>query len=130
MLRNFLKIIMLRSEIHFIDLKPSRSFCENFASQTGEVIDERRTNGVFPIDGACPHRRFQELRRRYDGHYKVQNFSCWDQYLAMAFAQLTYREGLRDIEACLKSQQQKLYHMGFWSRVCRSTLADANEIRN
>jgi hypothetical protein len=73
---------------------------------------------------------FRSCACRYDGHYKVQNFSCWDQYLAMAFAQLTYREGLRDIEACLKSQQQKLYHMGFWSRVCRSTLADANEIRN
>ena len=57
----------------------------------------------------------------------TRGFSCWDQYLAMAFAQLTYRESLRDIEACLRSMSGKLYHMGFRGKVARSTLADANE---
>ena len=64
---------------------------------------------------------------RYRGDYKWRGFSCWDQFLCLAFAQLTYRESLRDIEACLRSVQPKLYHMGFRGRVSRSTLADANE---
>jgi len=74
-----------------------------------------------------PHKEFQKCVTRYrgDGHWR--GFSCWDQYLAMAFAQLTYRESLRDIEACLRSVGGKLYHMGFRSKVARSTLADANE---
>jgi hypothetical protein len=67
---------------------------------------------------------------RYGGAHKVKSFSCLDQYLSMAFAQLTYRESLRDIEACLRAQQSKLYHMGIKSRVSRSTLADANENRD
>jgi len=67
---------------------------------------------------------------RYDGEHKVKSFSCLDQYLCMAFAQLTYRESLRDIEACLRAQESKLYHMGIHSRVSRSTLADANESRD
>ncbi len=73
------------------------------------------------------------LRRcveRYRGHYKVQSFSCLDQYRCMAFAQLTYRESLRDIEACLRAQHAKLYHMGIRGHVSRSTLADANEKRD
>jgi transposase len=64
---------------------------------------------------------------RYDGDDHHRSLSCWDQYLAMAFAQFTYRESLRDIEACLRSMSGKLYHMGFRSRIARSTLADANE---
>jgi hypothetical protein len=64
---------------------------------------------------------------RYGGDARPRGFSCWDQYLSMAFAQLTYRDGLRDIEACLRSLGEKLYHMGFHGRVSRSTLADANE---
>jgi hypothetical protein len=67
---------------------------------------------------------------RYRGDYQQKSFSGWDQYLAMAFAQLTYRESLRDIEACLRSMSSKLYHMGFRSRVARSTLAEANESRD
>jgi hypothetical protein len=67
---------------------------------------------------------------RYRGDYQQKAFSCWDQYLAMAFAQLTYRDSLRDIEACLRSMQGKLYHMGFRGKVARSTLADANESRD
>jgi len=70
---------------------------------------------------------FQKCVTRYDGEYKTSRFSCWDQYLCMAFAQLTYRESLRDIEACLRALQPKLYHVGIRARVARSTLADANE---
>ena len=67
-----------------------------------------------------PHREFQKCVARYGGDRYLKNFSCWDQYLAMAFAQLTYRESLRDIEACLRSISGKLYHMGFRGKVARS----------
>jgi transposase len=77
-----------------------------------------------------PHKEFQKCVARYNGDYSLKSFSCWNQFLAMAFAQLTYRESLRDIEACLRSLQSKLYHMGFRSKVSRSTLADANELRD
>jgi transposase len=73
------------------------------------------------------HIEFQKCVSRYDGDSHHRSLSCWDQYLAMGFAQLTYRESLRDIEACLSSMSGKLYHMGFRSRIARSTLADANE---
>jgi transposase len=74
-----------------------------------------------------PHKEFQKCVARYRGDANPRGFTCWDQYLAMAFAQLTYRESLRDIEACLGAMQGKLYHMGFRGRVARSTLADAND---
>jgi hypothetical protein len=77
-----------------------------------------------------PLTTFRRCVARYDGEHKVKSFSCLDQYLCMAFAQLTYRESLRDIEACLRAQADKLYHMGIRSRVSRSTLADANEVRD
>src|ERR1700735_4738238 len=77
-----------------------------------------------------PHEQFQKCVDRYGGGRYLKNLSCWDQYLAMAFAQLTYRESLRDIEACLGSIGSKLYHMGFRGKVARSTLADANESRD
>jgi len=77
-----------------------------------------------------PMHTFRRCIQRYRGHYKMQRFSCRDQYLCMAFAQLTYRESLRDIEACLRAQHSKLYHMGIRARVSRSTLADANEKRD
>jgi hypothetical protein len=70
---------------------------------------------------------FQKCVARYRGDSHGRGFSCWDQYLAMAFAQLTYRESLRDIEVCLRSMSGKLYHVGFRGQVSRSTLADANE---
>jgi len=66
---------------------------------------------------------------RYGGDYKVRRFSCWDQFLGLAFAQLTYRESLRDIEACLRSRRPQLYHLGRRGAVARSTLAEANESR-
>src|ERR1700681_3089329 len=77
-----------------------------------------------------PSYEFQKCVTRYRGDYQQKTFSCWDQYLSMAFAQLTYRDSLRDIEACLRSMQAKLYHMGFRGKVSRSTLADANESRD
>ena len=77
-----------------------------------------------------PQKQFQKCVARYGGDRYAKNFSCWDQYLAMAFAQLTYRESLRDIEICLRSVGGKLYHMGFRTSVARSTLADANESRD
>jgi len=69
-----------------------------------------------------PDREFRRCVERYQGDIRLRGFSCWDQYLAMAFAQLTYRESLRDIEACLRSMQGKLYHLGFRGKVARSTL--------
>ena len=74
--------------------------------------------------------QFQRCVERYGGDYKVHRFSCWDQFLCLAFAQLTFRESLRDIEACLRSRASQLYHMGFRADICRSTLADANEARD
>ena len=77
-----------------------------------------------------PDREFRRCVNRYDGDRRWRGFSCWDQFLSMAFAQLTYRESLRDIEACLRSLGAKLYHMGFRGKIARSTLADANESRD
>jgi hypothetical protein len=77
-----------------------------------------------------PLTTFRRCVARYGGEHKVKTFSCLDQYLCMAFAQLTYWGSLRDIEACLRAQSAKLYHMGIKSRVSRSTLADANEVRD
>ena len=77
-----------------------------------------------------PRYEFQKCVTRYRGDYQQKSFSCWDQFLAMGFAQLTYRESLRDIEACLRSVGGKLYHMGFRGKVARSTLAEANESRD
>lgn len=77
-----------------------------------------------------PWKRFQRLVEKYDGNRYVKHFSCADQYLCMAFAQLTFRESLRDIEACMRAQSAKLYHLGIRGRIARTTLADANESRD
>ena len=77
-----------------------------------------------------PAHEFRGCVERYHGNYKVSSFSCWDQFLCMAFAQLTYRESLRDIETCLRAMGGRLYHLGIRGHVARSTLADANEERN
>ena len=76
-----------------------------------------------------PLSTFRRCVARYDGEHKVKSFSCLDQFYAMAFAQLTFRESLRDIEACLATQGQRLYHLGFRSPVARNTLANANAMR-
>jgi len=77
-----------------------------------------------------PIHEFRKCVARYGGNYKVKSFSCWDQFLCLAFAQLTYRESLRDIEACLRAAQPKLYHLGIRGRVSRNTLANANQVRD
>jgi len=77
-----------------------------------------------------PLHTFRQCVKRYQGNYKVKSFSCLDQFLCMAFAQLTYRESLRDIEACLRAQSNKLYHMGIRSQMSRNTLANANKVRD
>jgi len=77
-----------------------------------------------------PMYEFRKCVQRYHGNYKVRDFSCWNQFLCLAFAQLTYRESLRDIVCCLRSMERKLYHMGFRGNISRSTLADANETRD
>jgi hypothetical protein len=74
--------------------------------------------------------QFRRCVNRYDGNHRVRNFSCWDQFLAMSFAQLTYRDSLADIEVCLRSRPDQLYRMGFRSTVAHSTLADANRSRD
>lgn len=77
-----------------------------------------------------PRYSFRKCVNKYNGNYKVRSFSCWEQFLVMAFAQLTYRESLRDIETCLRAMQNKLHHIGLQSSVSRSTIADANERRD
>jgi hypothetical protein len=77
-----------------------------------------------------PKYDFNQCVKRYKGNYRVSSFSCRDQFLCMAFAQLTYRESLRDIETCLRALQPKLYHAGFRSSISKSTLADANRQRD
>jgi hypothetical protein len=77
-----------------------------------------------------PIHEFRKCIIRYNGNYKVKSFTCWDQFLCMAFAQLTYRESLRDIQACLRGTRHKLYHMGIRGNVSRNTLANANKIRD
>jgi hypothetical protein len=78
----------------------------------------------------APWHTFRRLVIKYRGDFNVRTFSCLDQFLCMAFAQLTYRESLRDIEACLSAQPAKLYHLGIRGNVVRSNIADANEVRN
>ncbi len=92
-------------------------------------MNEGRT--VFsPLMDFLPLHRFRPCVERYGGNYKVQSFTCLDPFLCLAFAQLTFRESLRDIEACLRAQQPKLYHMGFRGPISRSNLAYANEHRD
>ena len=92
-------------------------------------MNSGRTIFAQLMDCVSPY-EFRVCVDRYQGHYKVQTFSCWDQFLCLAFTQLTFRESLRDIQACLRVAQPKLYHMGFRSVVARNTLAHANEVRD
>ena len=95
----------------------------NMDMYTGKIIFSQ----VFDH---LPMHTFRLCVQRYRGNHKVKKFTCLDQYLCMAFAQLTYRESLRDIEACLRAQQNKLYHMGIRGKVARNTLANANKVRD
>lgn len=77
-----------------------------------------------------PLKKFRQCVNRYNGNHRIRSFSCLDQFLCMAFAQLTFRESLRDIECCLRALKEKLYHVGIRGKISRSTLADANEKRD
>jgi IS4 transposase len=90
---------------------------------SGQILFSQLTD-FLPMDD------FRKCVKQYRGNYKVRKFSCFDQFLSMAFAQLTGRESLRDIETCLDAMESKLYHAGFRSKVRRSTLADANKSRD
>ena len=89
----------------------------------GKLIFSQLTDWIHP-------EQFRRCVNRYGGNYKVSSFPCWDQFLAMSFAQITYRESLDDIEVCLRSRPDQLYRMGFRSTVAHSTLADANRERD
>ncbi|MBU6401923.1 MAG: IS4 family transposase, partial [Verrucomicrobia bacterium] len=89
----------------------------------GKLILSQLTDWIHP-------EQFRRCVNRYAGNYKVRNFPCWDQFLAMSFAQITYRESLTDIEVCLRSHQDQLYRLGFRSTVAHSSLADANSARD
>ena len=82
------------------------------------------------VEVHLPMHTFRRCVQRYRGHHKVKTFTCLDQFLCLAFAQLTYRESLRDIEACLRAQHHKLYHMGIRGGISRNTLAHANQTRD
>ncbi len=89
----------------------------------GKLVFAQLTDLIHP-------EQFRRCVRRYDGEYKVKTFSCWNQFLCMAFGQLTFRESLRDVETCLSSRQDQLYHLGIRGEVSHSTLADANRERD
>jgi hypothetical protein len=92
-------------------------------------MDSRSQTVFSQLMDFLPRHEFDKCVKRYDGNRKVQEFSCWRQFLCMAFAQLTYRESLRDIETCLRAMSPKLYHMGIQG-VARNTLANANKVRD
>ena len=96
---------------------------KNWHQSTGKLIFAQLTDWIHP-------EQFCWCVNRYDGNYKVCNFSCWDQFLAMSFAQITYRDSLADIEVCLRSRHDPLYRLGFHSTVAHSTLAHANSSRD
>ena len=77
-----------------------------------------------------PRKSFRTCVKRYNGNFRIRTFSCYEQFLCMAFAQLTYRESLRDTVLCLRAMQNKLHNIGIQGKVAKSTLADANEKRN
>src|SRR5512140_443805 len=95
----------------------------------GQRMNQGRTIFAQLVEH-LPIHEFRKCVAHFRGNHKVKTFSCWDQFLCMLFAQLTYRESLRDIVACLRTLRGRLYHMGIRGKVSRSTLADANEARN
>ena len=96
---------------------------EGWPMNTGQIIFSQ-------IIDYLPFYEFRKCVKRYNGDYRVKSFSCLDQFLCMAFAQLTYRESLRDIEACLRATQNKLYHMGIRGKILRNNLSNSNEKRD
>ena len=92
-------------------------------------MDLRSQTAFSQLIDFLPRYEFNKCVERYEGNHKVHDFSCWKQFLCMAFAQLTYRESLRDIETCLRVMSDKLYHMGIQG-IARNTLANANKVRD
>lgn len=90
---------------------------------SGKTIFSQLMDFIPPYD-------FRKCVERYKGNYKIKSFTCWDQFLCMAFAQLTFRESLRDIQVCLRAAQTKLYHLGIRGKVARNTLSNANQVRD
>lgn len=97
--------------------------CQNPEMRAAKPIFSQITEWIHP-------EQFRRCVKRYNGNYRIRHFPCWDQFLAMAFAQLTYRDSLADIEVCLRSRTAQLYGLGFRSTVAHSTLADANRSRD
>ena len=125
----------MRSEVIHVSIVATRFGCERFRV---EKLNSRKQWACQPLGMPLNRSVFSQVmdrvhpelfRRcvdRYAGNYKTSSFSCWDQFLAMAFAQLTYRQSLADLETCLRARPDQLYHLGFRSSVAHSTLADAN----
>src|SRR6266704_3310139 len=97
--------------------------CQALRMHAGKLVFAQLTDLIHP-------EQFRRCVRHYNGDYKVKTFSCWNQFLCMAFGQLTFRESLRDVETCLSSRQDQLYHLGIRGEVSHSTLADANRERD
>jgi hypothetical protein len=123
---------LIRVELRFFDFNFWLPFWHHFTVLPfmPEAVDELwPTCFAQPLD-FIPTYQFELCVDRYQGNRYVKDFSCWDQFLCLTFAQLTYRESLRDVEACLRTRQPGIYHMGFRGQVSRATLADANERRD
>ena len=105
------------------NLRQTSDFCQEIAYHAGKLV-------FAQLMERLPLRTFHQCVARYSGRYPTLKFSHFDQFLCMAFAQLTYRESLRDIETCLHAHQAKLYHLGIRGNIAKSTLADANEQRD
>src|SRR5687767_3931808 len=111
--------------MQFIDLKSKPLQSHTCASRRKEWLMNSGKTVFSQLMDFLPSYEFRLCVDRYHGNYKMKSFSCWDHFLSMAFAQLTYRESLRDIETCLRAAGEKLYHMGIRGKVSRNTLAHA-----
>ncbi len=107
----------------FLGIFAQQVVCQSGGMNLGKLVFSQIFDLIHP-------EQFRRCVRRYQGEYKIKSFSCWNQFLCMGFGQLTFRESLRDIEACLRSRQHQLYHLGFQGLISHSTLADANHQRD
>jgi hypothetical protein len=105
------------------NFRPAVSLPDSPDVYAGKLIFAQLTDLIHP-------EQFHRCVRRYHGDYKVKTFSCWNQFLCMAFGQFTFRESLRDVETCLRSRHNQLYHLGIRGEISRSVLADANRERD
>jgi hypothetical protein len=97
------------------------------SSTEGWPVNIDRTIFSPQLMDFIPKHHFNQCVRRYRGNHRTRSFSCFDQFLCVAFAQFTFRESLRDIETCLRAMEPKLYHAGFRGHISKNTIADANE---